>query len=49
MSSGLPQLPTGQALGSRYLSGRLPDWIKTKNPAAPTVRREAEEDWNGRQ
>ena len=21
------------------------DWIKTKNPAAPAVRREAEEDW----
>jgi ATP-dependent DNA ligase len=32
-------------LGSRYRSGRSPDWIKSKNPAAPAVRREAEEDW----
>jgi bifunctional non-homologous end joining protein LigD len=30
---------------SRYRSGRSPDWIKSKNPAAPAVRREAEEDW----
>jgi bifunctional non-homologous end joining protein LigD len=29
---------------SRYRSGRSPDWIKSKNPAAPAVRREAEED-----
>jgi len=32
-------------LGSRYRSGRSPDWIKFKNPQAPAVRREAEEDW----
>ena len=32
-------------LGSRYRSGRSPDWLKFKNPAAPAVRREAEEDW----
>ena len=32
-------------LGSRYRSGRSPDWIKMKNPTAPAVRREAEEDW----
>jgi hypothetical protein len=31
-------------LGSRYRSGRSPDWLKFKNPAAPAVRREAEED-----
>ena len=30
---------------SRYRSGRSPDWLKRKNPAAPAVRREAEEDW----
>jgi len=24
-----------------------PHWIKTKNPAAPAVKREAEEDWGG--
>ena len=31
-------------LGSRYRSGRSPDWLKFKNPDAPAVRRE-EEDW----
>ena len=31
-------------LGSRYRSGRSPDWLKFKNPA-PAVKREAEEDW----
>src|SRR5204863_4113240 len=31
-------------LGSRYRSGRSPDWLKFKNPAAPAVKREAE-DW----
>jgi ATP-dependent DNA ligase len=32
-------------LGSRYRSGRSPDWLKFKNPEAPAVKREAEEDW----
>jgi bifunctional non-homologous end joining protein LigD len=32
-------------LGSRYRSGRTKDWLKFKNPDAPAVRREAEEDW----
>jgi bifunctional non-homologous end joining protein LigD len=32
-------------LGSRYRSGRSPDWLKMKNPAAPAVKREAEENW----
>ena len=32
-------------LGSRYRSGRSPDWLKFKNPKAPAVKREAEEDW----
>jgi bifunctional non-homologous end joining protein LigD len=35
-------------LGSRYRSGRSPDWLKFKNPEAPAVRREAEEDWGRR-
>jgi ATP-dependent DNA ligase len=30
---------------SPYRSGRSPNWLKMKNPAAPAVRREAEEDW----
>jgi bifunctional non-homologous end joining protein LigD len=29
-------------LGSRYRSGRSPDWLKFKNPEAPAVRREVE-------
>jgi ATP-dependent DNA ligase len=32
-------------LGSHYRSGRSPDWLKFKNPVAPAVKREAEEDW----
>ena len=32
-------------LGSRYQSGRSPDWLKFKNPAVPAVKREGEEDW----
>jgi hypothetical protein len=34
-------------LGSRYVSGRTRDWLKFKNPAAPAVKREAEEEWAG--
>ena len=30
---------------SIYSSGRSPHWIKSKNPNAPAVRRETEEDW----
>jgi bifunctional non-homologous end joining protein LigD len=32
-------------LGSPYRSGRADCWIKVKNPEAPAVRRETEEDW----
>jgi bifunctional non-homologous end joining protein LigD len=32
-------------LGSRYRPGRSKDWLKLKNPEAPAVKREAEEDW----
>ena len=32
-------------LGSPYRSGRSPLWVKVKNPKAPAVKREAEEDW----
>ena len=35
-------------LGSRYRSGRTSDWLKFKNPEAPAVKREAEEDWGRR-
>jgi bifunctional non-homologous end joining protein LigD len=33
-------------LGSPYRSGRSPHWVKVKNPKAPAVKREAEEDWS---
>jgi ATP-dependent DNA ligase len=32
-------------VGSLYRSGRSPHWLKVKNPKAPAVTREAEEDW----
>jgi bifunctional non-homologous end joining protein LigD len=32
-------------LGSIYRRGRSPLWVKVKNPNAPAVKREAEEDW----
>jgi len=32
-------------LGSPYLSGRSAHWVKVKNPEAPAVKRETEEDW----
>jgi bifunctional non-homologous end joining protein LigD len=32
-------------LGSHFPAGRSPAWLKFKNPDAPAVRREAEEDW----
>jgi bifunctional non-homologous end joining protein LigD len=32
-------------LGSSYRSGRSPDWLMFNNPAAPAVKREAEEKW----
>ena len=33
-------------LGSPYRFGRSSDWLKVKNPAAPAVKRETEEDWS---
>jgi ATP-dependent DNA ligase len=33
-------------LGSTYRSGRSKHWLKVKNPAAPAVWREAEEEWH---
>jgi bifunctional non-homologous end joining protein LigD len=32
-------------LGSPYRCGRSAHWVKVKNPKAPAVKREAEEDW----
>jgi len=32
-------------LGSPYRSGRSSIWVKVKNPNAPAVKREAEEEW----
>ena len=33
-------------LDSPYRSGPSKVWLKSKNPASETVRREGEEDWN---
>jgi bifunctional non-homologous end joining protein LigD len=35
-------------LGSSYRSGRFGHWIEVKNPEAPAVKREAEENWGRR-
>jgi hypothetical protein len=40
---GNPWLPQKDV--SPYRSGRSQRWVKSKNPAAPAVKREAEEDW----
>jgi bifunctional non-homologous end joining protein LigD len=32
-------------LGSPYRAGRSADWVKVKNPKAPAVKREDEEEW----
>jgi ATP-dependent DNA ligase len=32
-------------LGSPYRAGRVVHWLKLKNPDAPAVKREAEEEW----
>jgi ATP-dependent DNA ligase len=32
-------------LGSINRSGKCKDWLKFKNPDAPAVKRESEEDW----
>jgi ATP-dependent DNA ligase len=34
--------------GSLYRSRRSPHWVKVKNPKAPAVTREAEEDWGNK-
>jgi hypothetical protein len=43
----LPTAGKGRAkrLGSPYRSGRAGCWAKVKNPAAPAITREAEEEW----
>ena len=33
-------------LGSPYRPGRSDCWVKVKNPTAPAVARETEEDWS---
>jgi bifunctional non-homologous end joining protein LigD len=35
-------------LGSPYHSGRSRHWLKMKNPNAPAVKRESEEDWGNK-
>ena len=33
---------------AHFLDSRTPDWLKMKNPDAPAVKREAEEEWGRR-
>jgi ATP-dependent DNA ligase len=42
----VPRSALSKRLGSLYRSGRVKQWLKVKNPEAPAVRREAEEEWN---
>jgi hypothetical protein len=35
----------GHEARALYRSGRSRRWLKIKNPAAPAVRRDAEEEW----
>ena len=35
-------------LGLPYRSGRVDHWLKIKNPAAPAVKREVQEEWGGK-
>jgi len=42
---GLVEGIVSKRLGSPHRSGRSKDSLKFKNPAAPAVKREAEEDW----
>jgi hypothetical protein len=34
--------------GADLTKAESPDWLKMKNPAAPAVKREEEEDWGNR-
>jgi hypothetical protein len=43
--AGVRGLIVSKRQDSRYRSGRSRHWVKCKNPAAPAVKREAEEDW----
>jgi hypothetical protein len=40
-----PCLPSPAEKPPSGRSGRSHDWLKCKNPNAPAVKREAEEDW----
>jgi hypothetical protein len=48
MTRGLPIGCDGivsTGLARIHRRGRSPLWLKVKNPTAPAVKREAEEDW----
>ena len=45
---GSIEVSGSKRLGSPYRFGRSTDWLKVKNPAAPAVKREAEEDWGSK-
>jgi hypothetical protein len=45
LSIGYEDIRVETRLGLIYRRGRSPHWLKVKNPKAPAVKREAEEDW----
>jgi hypothetical protein len=46
-TSSHTKCPTTITTMAMAVSRPLEDWLKFKNPAAPAVKREAEEDWGG--
>jgi hypothetical protein len=38
----------GEENNAKMKAGSSPHWVKVKNPKAPAVKREAEEDWGRR-
>ena len=44
-AGGTYLLRFASSCGSPYRAGRFKQWLKIKNPAAPAVKREAEEEW----
>jgi len=42
---GVGEDVVSKRLGSPYRSGRSAHWVKLKNPKAPALTREAEEEW----
>jgi bifunctional non-homologous end joining protein LigD len=46
LAGSAARVSSAKRLGSPYRGGRFAHWVKVKNPNAPAVKREAEQDWN---